>query len=78
MMRSVVYKKNAATAVLLALMAILILLVYPLRVLKETHVFPGSGAVTRISDAVDRDHDAGGTFTASYAHLDHLEPRDPS
>lgn len=73
MMRSVVYKKNATTAVLLALMAILILLVYPLRVLKETHVFPGSGAVTRISDAVDRDHDAGGTFTASYAHLDHLD-----
>ena len=72
-MRSVVYKKNATTAVLLALMAILILLVYPLRVLKETHVVPGSGAVTRISDAVDRDHDAGGTFTASYAHLDHLD-----
>ena len=73
MMRSVVYKKNAATAVMLVLMAILIFLVYPLRVVKEDHIFPGSGAVTRISDAVDRDHDAGGSFTASYAHLDHLD-----
>lgn len=72
MLRHVVQKKSVVIAWILAILALALATVWPMRLYRESHSFSSGLDPVQISDAVTDEEDAGEYFTAQYDHLQTL------